>query len=400
MGKFIAMTPEARGIGLGLFLRAGASDAQLEAEIRRDPATRINGKWEPVAEIAWKNRSLSLLDLCRESVRLDKNLDRPVMWGPDEAIREAVSGGSVTNIFTTSVNAFVMQGWDDEVDTTVFCTEREVKNFKQIDVIDFKPGTELQMIGRGGTATHAHPSDTKESYKIVRFGKMFTCDEMDIIDDNVSALTDMPKAFGAAAKRLRPDLVYSLMLKNATLDTDSVALFDAATHANLLTGGGSALSSTALKSALTAMGKQQFDGHPLNIRGKYLIVPPDLKFTAMELINSSQILIAGTSGSVTERGNLNVLESENLSVLSDGRISDVGVYDPTTKIKYTGTTTNWWLASDRRTIEVATLQGTNKQPAIRGYVLDKGQWGLGWDVNYDIGAKAVDYRGFQKSAGA
>jgi hypothetical protein len=37
---------------------------------------------------------------------------------------------------------------------------------------------------------------------------------------------------------------------------------------------------------------------------------------------------------------------------------------------------------------------------MRSFVLDKGQWGLGWDINLDIGAAFMDYRGWYKSTGA
>jgi hypothetical protein len=393
--KFIPTTAEHRALGLGLFLRTGATDAQLETAIKRDAGTRAAGKWEPVAEQAFKFRDRSLLEIAHEAAKLDK---ADVGYNREDTMRAAVSGGSLTNIFTTSVNAYMMAAWDDEVDTTLFCQERDVQNFKNIDVIDFMPGSDLNKQARGGTAQHAKPQDTKETYKIARYTKQFIVDEQDLIDDNISALTDMPRAFGRAAKRLRPDLVYSIMLANAALNADGVALFHA-THNNLLTGAGSALQASAMKTALSQMQKQTYDGHAINVRGRYVIVPPELKWTALELTNSTQILIAGTAGTVTERGSANVLQSENLNVVSEGRVSDTGVVDPDSGARRTGTTTNWFLAGDQRTIEVAYRMGTNRMPVVRGYALTQGQWGFGWDISHDIGAKAIDYRGVLKSNG-
>jgi hypothetical protein len=37
---------------------------------------------------------------------------------------------------------------------------------------------------------------------------------------------------------------------------------------------------------------------------------------------------------------------------------------------------------------------------MRSFVLDKGQWGLGWDINLDIGAVFTEYRTWYKSTGA
>ena len=37
---------------------------------------------------------------------------------------------------------------------------------------------------------------------------------------------------------------------------------------------------------------------------------------------------------------------------------------------------------------------------MRSFVLDKGRWGIGWDVKMDVGAKALDFRALYKSDGA
>jgi hypothetical protein len=51
-------------------------------------------------------------------------------------------------------------------------------------------------------------------------------------------------------------------------------------------------------------------------------------------------------------------------------------------------------------VRVGYLSGTGRAPQIRRFVLDKGQWGIGWDIVMDIGVMADDYRGLYKSAGA
>jgi hypothetical protein len=39
-------------------------------------------------------------------------------------------------------------------------------------------------------------------------------------------------------------------------------------------------------------------------------------------------------------------------------------------------------------------------PQVRRFDLDRGQWGVGWDVSLDIGGAAVDYRSVYFAAGA
>ena len=83
-----------------------------------------------------------------------------------------------------------------------------------------------------------------------------------------------------------------------------------------------------------------------------------------------------------------------ITPVSDSRIAN-GVTDPNTGTAYSGTTTQWWLVSNKApTIEVAYLRGSGKAPQVRQYILDRGEWGIGWDVNMDVGAKALSWQGF------
>lgn len=137
----------------------------------------------------------------------------------------------------------------------------------------------------------------------------------------------------------------------------------------------------------------------LNIAPEFLIVPQALKWTAMELLNSAGIVIAGTAGSVTERGTNNVLQNV-MQLRVDERVGATGVTDPDSGTTYTGTDTNYFLASrPGRTIRVAYLRG-QRTPEVRSFTLDRGQWGIGWDIKMDIGAKPVDFRGLVYSTGA
>ena len=39
------------------------------------------------------------------------------------------------------------------------------------------------------------------------------------------------------------------------------------------------------------------------------------------------------------------------------------------------------------------VAGTGRRPVVRPFTLSNGQWGIGWDVKLDIGAKALHFRG-------
>lgn len=342
-------------------------------------------------EAAHRYADISMVDLCREALRLD---GREATGGRSEVIQAAFSGGTLANIFTTNVNALLLDRYMLAGDTTRGWT-------REIDVADFKTqerprvqvGNGLKKLPRGGTADHASYADVAESYKIARYAKQFVIDEQDMLDDSLGALADTPADFGMNAAQLRPDLVYAIILANDNLAATSRALFNS-TDGNLDTSA--ALASATLKAAISAMRLFQENGRNLDLSPSHLIVPGSLEFTALELMQSSQIVIAGTAGSVTERGDKNTLQSR-LQVVVSAELEN-GVTDPDTETAQSGSATTWYLASNKApTIEVAYRRGTGRAPQVRTFMLDKGQWGIGWDVAMDIGAKALDWRGLHKA---
>ncbi|OWY59100.1 hypothetical protein B7486_76375, partial [cyanobacterium TDX16] len=106
--------------------------------------------------------------------------------------------------------------------------------------------------------------------------------------------------------------------------------------------------------------------------------------------------IAGTAGSVTERGAKNVISDLNLQVVGDGRLEN-GLVDPDSGSTLSGSSSTWYLASNMgHTIEVGYLRGTGRAPRVRPFKLDRGQWGIGWDVRMEIGAKALDWKALER----
>lgn len=370
-------TMEAVGAKLPAFLRAGINDAGRNA----------------VMEKAHRFSQLSLVDICRAAVQLD---GRDVPHDRHELIKAAFSGGTLTSIFTTSVNAMMLAGYLETGDTTLGWTRTtDVSDFKTQERIRLETlGGTMKKLPRGGEADHATRGDKLESYKISRFAEQFVVDEQDIIDDSMNALATMPSDMAAKCARLRPDLVYGIILANPTLNATSRGLFNA-TDGNL--GSSSALASGTLKAAIAAIGLLRENSVNLNLVPTHLIVPWSLKWTAKELVNSTQIIIAGTAGSVTERGATNTLADENLQIVVEARLEN-GVVHPDTGTTHGGSATTWYMAAAAaNTIEVAYLRGTGRAPQVRSKVLDGGMYGVQFDVCLDIGAAPMDWRGLRKT---
>lgn len=352
---------------------------------------------------------MSWVDVCRLCVMLDEH-----RWemDPDEAVRTAVSGTSFSYVFGTNVYAKILAGWAEAEDSTAWCAnEPDIPNFLQQEDITLSASSQLDRLPPGGTANDATASDKHETYKLARYAKKFTVDEQDLLSDRLSALLQIPIEMGNAARRLRPDIVYSVLLENPTLVADGGALFNATAvttaggHANLGTG---ALSTTNFATALAAMWSQRSGNVCLNIRPRYMIVPAALAFTGATILNG--IALAKTHATKSDpdyvpinpvsNTMLEMLQGQPVELVVDDRIGASGVYDPRTKTTRTGSATNWFLsAGGNRTIRVGTRRGTNGLPVMRQYTLDRGQWGIGWDINYDVCVVVADFPGLYKSTG-
>lgn len=369
-----------------------------------DPYTgmRTADAWKQAVAGGRRYASLGAKDFLRQCLQL-AGRQYSLSDSAGMLMRAAISGGAVSNIFTTSAFAVMMMAWEEVPDTTVgWVSEADVVNFLTHTEIDFQTDAQLKKHQRGGTAQHSNVSDSGQTFKLARYSKQFVVDEMDVIDDRFGALLSAPAEHGKAARRLRPQLVYSLLNQNATygggLLFNNTAITTAGGHANL---GNAALDAAGMKAAVNLMALQYIlQGKvriPLNIVPETLIVPAALQWTAKELINSDTIIIAGTAGAVTERGTKNVLANAVKRLVVDDSIGALGTWDPSAEVVRTGSATNYYLASaPGRTVEVSYRRGTGRAPQLRSFILDQGQWGIGWDVNYDIEAHVKDFRGLVK----
>jgi hypothetical protein len=341
-------------------------------------------------------RDLTMRDVCREIIHKATGAMPGSYQG--DLVREAMSTGSLTAVFTTTLNALVEKAFTEFPDSTLgWCRERLVKNYQTREVGRMGQMTDLAPLPRGGTADHADLEDSKEEYRVSRFARKLVLDEMDIIDDSFDILEDSGSALGVAAKRVRPNSVYSLLLENAALGADSIALFHGS-HSNLATGGGSALSSSSLSAAWASMAKQTSDGVNINIAPKFLVCPPDLMITARILLRS-----VDRSTTTNDIGSMNPFFDEAVIIRQDGRLGVSGVTDPLTGEVRAGSATAWYLFADPRVaaaVEVGYIRSEGKLPVVRGYELTRGQYGLGWDVKLSIGAKAISYQAAFKADGA
>ena len=315
----------------------------------------------------------------------------------EEIVQRAFSNPFLPRVFGSIISVGLIVGYTEYADsTTGWTSEADWADFRNNQPIGIDANGSLRRHTRSTEAKDVDIADFGEAYAVARYTGKFQIDEMDIIDDLVGANQQMPAQMGRMAARLRPDLVYSVLLGNANL-ADGVPLFHTS-RGNIVTGA--ALGIPGLQTAEAALATQVIRSKSgrattMNLQAGFLIVPRTLRAVGKQTIGSTSVV----HGNTTQTGNVNPHDGE-YQLRSDARL-DAGVTDPRTEQTVAGSTSNWYIAerSGQMTMQVGYRRGTGRAPQIRVRPLNSpGQFGIGWDIAHDIGVGVVTPRGMVRSS--
>jgi len=310
-----------------------------------------------------------------------------VPTGRDEAIRAAFSTVSLPIILGNIANKSLLKGYNSVPATwQKWCSTGSVSDFKEVTGARLTDTGALEKVGNSGEVKYGAALEEYEKYSVATYAKNFGVTRQNIINDDLRVITKIPQAMGAKAGRKPGDLVYAHLLANGAM-TDTVALFHA-THKNLNTTA--TLTKDTLAACITAFAKQtDKDNQPINVEPKFLVVPPDLRVFALELVKPGTIVITGSTDAV--RPSYNALGDMNIEVVTEARLSNA---------LYTGySTTTWFIMGDPNivdTIVVAFLNG-QQMPTIERFNAGPDVMGIIFRVFIDVGCKSLDHRGMQKN---
>ncbi len=218
---------------------------------------------------------------------------------------------------------------------------------------------------------------------------MFALTRQMIIDDDLGAMTDIPRQIGMGAAEAIADAVWGLLLKNPT-QSDGNAFFHA-DHKNLKTGTGTVLSVNSLTAAEVAFGEQvKPNGRPLGIPASLLLVPTALKVPA-ELLMASLLMNETTT-------------TNEAKPMANPHVGKFGVVSSTylSNTSFTGNSSKaWYLQADPNrlpSIEVAFLGGVDR-PTVERADADFNTLGIQFRGYIDFGVREQDWRGMLKMKG-
>ncbi len=298
-------------------------------------------------------------------------------------IRAAASTIDIGGILSNVANKFLLEGF--------FSVERTWRNICAVrNVSDFKTVTSYRLIGKdqyeqvapGGELKHGTLGEQAYTNKADTYGLLLSIDRRDIINDDLGAITTVPRKLGRGSGLKINDVFWSIFMNNA-------AFFSAGNN-NYLTGADTALSIEGLSKAEVAfLNQTDPDGKPLGAMPAAVLVPTALSAIATVLYKSLEIrdTTASTRYPVANphTGKFRVEVSRYLS-----------------NQQYTGYSEKaWYLLADPidlPVIEVAFLNG-QESPTIETADADFNVLGVQMRGYHDFGVALQEPRGGVKSKG-
>jgi hypothetical protein len=297
--------------------------------------------------------------------------------------------GSFTNILQDAANKTLLAAYEEAPYSWSLWarTGAPAEDLKTLNRTRFSEAPNPEEVPEGKDYPEKAMSDSKESYRVAKYGESFTVSWETIINDDLDAISRVPAMHGNAMRRLQNKKVYEVLTSNPTMG-DTYSLFSASHASGDNTSGAAAAPSvTTLNSAFVKMMTQKglTTDAIINIVPRFLIVPVAYSATALELVNSTSYVLANSNQGV-----------QNIYGPGGQRPLTV-VVDPQLDAN---SATNWYLAADSAqidTVELTFLSG-EESPVLES------EWNMKNDtylykIRQTFGVKAIDWRGlFRNSA--
>jgi hypothetical protein len=207
-------------------------------------------------------------------------------------IREAdTTTSSFSFLLGTSMNKRLLkeyQAWPAE--WMRFVSIVPIKDFKQQDRIRLASFGSLPVVNEDAPYTTVSLSDTRASYVAKKYGNIVAVSREVIVNDDLQAIRQIPQKLAVAAAYTLAEFVYGFLSGGrGSAVYDGFNLFDAAAgpynhghnrRVDALATAGLTLGITTMKEQTNMAGKR------IGLKPAFLVVPPELEFTALQLMKS------------------------------------------------------------------------------------------------------------------
>lgn len=363
-----------------MHLPAAQRDAQIDTQ--RQAAAR-------------QYMSMGLLTLFTDvgmarGMKIDHRMPRSVVWDQLVANR-SLSTSDFPLLLSAAANKIMLPAYNLGAGAYFSIAARKTFNdFKAHNFLRAGDFPNLLQKDETGEFKYGTLSESNQAITALEYGRIVRVSRQIIINDDMSAFTDLPRMAGVRAAAVANKLGFDLFALNAAAGPTitepntagvqtGVAMWEAAVHKNLTTGPGTAIDDTTIGVGVGLMLAQlSMDGIPLNdlARPRYILAAPGKigllrKYTAL--------LTSPSSGA-----NVNPWGGELLP-LTDGNL----------------TGNAWYLFADPANVPCfiygyLTGQEGPRMASQEGFTTE----GVDLRVAMDYAAGGIDFRGTYKNTGA
>lgn len=294
-------------------------------------------------------------------------------------LQAAFSNISLPGIFSNTANKYLMEGFTTVDDSfRKLAAKRSVSDFKENSGYRGVGSFTMQELASDGRIRHGTTGEASYGNKVGTKAIMYSISRQDIYNDDLGALTAIPKGIGRGG-------ILALIKAFWTEFLDNAAFFSVG-NGNVSTG---ALGIAGLNAMLTKFRKLKDEASDyVMAKLKYLVVPVELEETAVQLYGS-RMRGGGVTGDSDENPHYGKYEPVVSPYLSDSNFTGnsttayYGVADP----------------NDIPVIEIAYLDGV-EMPTVETADADFNTLGVQMRGYFDFGVRKQEYRGGVKSTGA
>lgn len=286
---------------------------------------------------------------------------------------------SFSYLLGTSMNKRLLkdyQAWPAEWQK--FVSIAPIRDFRQQSRVRMGSFGSLSNVPENTAYSAITLTDTAAVYVPGKRGNLVTVSRETVLNDDLTAIKQIPTKLAVAAAYTLAEFVYAFLSGNPTIFDGNSLFTSGAPHNNL---GASALSSASMQAGVTTMREQtNFSGKRLGIKPSYLIVPPELEWTAMVATKS-----AGLPGS--PNNDINPM---------------LGYVTPIVSPQLSNTS-QWYFAADPRVVDTLEIGFVGGQVNPMLFIQDSPLFGLNftqdvitYKIRHEYGGCVIDWRGLYR----
>ena len=358
--------------------------AMMAGGVGGDELLKTHGEKSLEAADKRFRHGISLQELLLEAAWANGYQGRTFRNDMQGVLQAAFSTLSLPGILSNVANKFLLDGFEYvESAWRQIAATRTVTDFKAITSYRLTGNMEYDEIGPTGELKHGTVGEESYTNQAKTYGKMFSITRTDLINDDLGALTALPRRIGRGAALKLNKVFWTAFMDNST--------FFATGNANYQSGADTVLSIDSLTAAETLFRNQtNADGEPIASMPKILLVPAALAVTAQLLMSALKVNETTTANKPKPMDNPHAGKFEAVSsvYLSNSAYSGYSALA-------------WYLLSDPNdipVIEVAFLNG-RQMPIVEQSDADFNTLGIQMRGYHDFGVAKQDYRGGVKSKG-